>query len=90
MAAPHLSDPTAYVVQMRRPGGDTWHSYQSLSDAAAYALDLMRVVFDGKTYPVAIWHNQEKVWKPHGRSGKLHFASTAEALEALSRRAGAD
>jgi len=88
MAAPRLSDPTAYVVQIRRADGDTWHSYTTLEEAAAYALDLMRVVFDGKTYPIAIWHNAQKVWKPYGRSGKLHFASTREALEALTRRAG--
>lgn len=88
MCAAH-SDPSfrPHVVrlQVRRPAGDSWHEFPTVADAAGYALDLMRVMLDGSTYPLAIWENDVKVWKPFGKSGKLHFASTREALEALSR-----
>ncbi len=75
-------------LQVHRPRGDTWHEFDTVAEAAGYALELMRVVLDGSTYPVAIWAGGVKVWKPFGKSGKLHYASTREALEALSRGAG--
>lgn len=81
----HPDDPDAYVLQVHRATGDTWHTFQTMEEAAAYALDLLRALVDAKTYPIAIWHADRKQWKPYGRHGKLHVASTRDALESLSR-----
>ncbi len=82
------ADPKAFVLQVHRAAGDTWHSFASMEDAAAYALELLQVIVDSKTYPVAIWHADRKLWKPYGRHGKLHVASTRDALASLSRGLG--
>lgn len=72
------------VLQIRRAGGDTWHRFDSVPDAAAFGLDLLRGVLDGNTFPVAIWRDGRKLWKPFGRHGKLHVATTQDALKSLS------
>ena len=80
------NDGDAYVVQIHRPTSDSWHRFTTMEEAAAYALDLLLSVVDSKTYPAAIWHEQRKLWKPFGRHGKLHIASTRDALASLARR----
>ena len=79
-------DGDAYVVQIHRVTGDSWHRFTTMEEAAAYALDLLQSVVDSKTYPAAIWHEHRKLWKPFGRNGKLHIASTRDALASLARR----
>lgn len=81
---PPATPPGAVMLQVRRPNGDTWHRFDSVTEAAAFALELMRGVIDGNTYPLAIWRDGRKLWKPYGRHGKLHVASTRDALESLS------
>ena len=80
------ADRDAYILQVRRANGDAFHSFASMEEAAAFALDVLRAVMDGQTYPLAIWHHDRKLWKPTGRQGKLHMASTRDALESLARR----
>ncbi len=84
---PQLLDPSKsapYILQVHRENGDSWHHFESLVDAAAFALDLMRILVDTKTYPIAIWHGEHKLWRAKGSKGKLHFASTRDALKSLA------
>ena len=83
---PNDGDGDGYVVQIHRVTGDSWHRFTTMEEAAAYALDLLQSVVDSKTYPAAIWHEHRKLWKPFGRHGKLHIASTSDALASLARR----
>ena len=83
--APPTAPPGVIVLQVRRAHGDTWHRFDSVADAAAFALELMHGVVDGNTWPHAIWRDGKKLWRPFGRHGKLHVASTRDALESLSR-----
>jgi len=83
--APVFTDPTAYVLQIHRASGDTWHSFASLQAAAEYGVEVLNSVVDGRTYPLAIWHQERKLWKPFGKNGKLHVASTKAALLSLAR-----
>lgn len=80
--------PGVVVLQVHRLGGDTWHRFERVEDAAAFALALMRGVLDASTYPSAIWLDGKKLWRPYGRHGKLHIASTQDALASLSGGAG--
>ncbi|MCC7121122.1 MAG: hypothetical protein IT493_06155 [Gammaproteobacteria bacterium] len=81
---PPVTPPGIVVLQVRRPAGDTWHRFDSVNEAATFALELMRGVIDGNVYPLAIWRDGRKLWKPYGRHGKLHVASTRDALQSLS------
>ena len=81
----HPADSEAYFLQVHRASGDTWHSFANMQEAASFALDILRSVVDGKTYPLAIWHHDKKLWRPFGRHGKLHVAPTRDALESLLR-----
>lgn len=83
---PSATDFDVYVVQVHRAIGDSWHRFESMEEAAAFALDLLQSTSDRKTYPAAIWHDQRKLWKPFGRHGKLHFVPTRDALALLARR----
>jgi len=83
-AGPPPTPPGVVVLQVRRTQGDTWHRFDDVAEAAAFALELMRGVVDASTYPCAIWRDGRKLWKPFGRNGKLHVASTQDALLSLS------
>lgn len=82
---PPAAPPGVVVLQVRRANGDTWHRFERIEEAAAFALEIMRGILDGHTWPIAIWRDGRKLWKPYGRHGKLHVASTRDALESLSQ-----
>lgn len=80
---PRFADPTVYVVQVHRSIGDTWHSFTTVREAGEYALEVLDTTTDGSAYPLAIWHEDQKFWRPHGRNGKLNVAMTRDSLRAL-------
>lgn len=81
---PPEAPPGVVVLQVRRASGDTWHRFETVAAAADFALELLHGVLDANTYPLAIWRDGRKLWKPFGRHGKLHVATTQDALKSLS------